>query len=259
MIFDLFKRTKGLHDLVFNQAADPLVDIHGHWLPGVDDGAADEAASTELLAYMDALQIKRAYCTPHVMEAVPNNNKAFLTKRFEVLLAMQQTERLKPVSEQTTGLATLDLRLAAEYMLDVYFEKHLAEGLLGYAGNKVLLETSYMAPPRDFLDLLYKVQLAGYHVILAHPERYIYMDAAYYNRLIDLGVQFQLNLLSVSGYYGKRAQEKALTLLDRGAYSYVGLDLHRLGMRPGIKDIKLSAKRIDLIKGLYAGNATLWG
>ena len=258
MIFDLFKHTKGLHDLVFDQTADPLVDIHGHWLPGIDDGAADDTAAAALLSYMASLQIKQAYCTPHVMEVVPNNDKAFLTARFETLLALQEAERLKPIAEQATGLATLELKLAAEYMLDMQFEKHLAAGLLGFANNNVLLETSYMAPPHGFLDLLYRVQLAGYHVILAHPERYIYMDTAYYNRLMDLGIQFQLNLLSLGGYYGKRAQVKGLALLDRGAYSYVGLDLHRLGMRPGIKDIKLSAKRIELVKGLYRGNATLW-
>ena len=153
----------------------------------------------------------------------------------------------------------MELKLAAEYMLDTHFEKHLLEGLLGYAGNKVLLETSYMAPPCDFLELLYKVQTQGYQVILAHPERYIYMHEAYYNRLMDLGVQFQLNLLSLSGYYGRCAQDMALNLLNRQAFNNVGLDLHHLGVHSWLKDLKLFTKHIDLIKGLYAGNATLWG
>ena len=190
MIFDLFKCTKGLQELVFDQTADPLVDMHGHWLPGVDDGAADKEAACALLEYMDALRIKRAYCTPHIMEGL-SSNKAFLMERFEAFLSVQRDECLRP----SFNFGSMELKLAAEYMLDAHFEKHLSEGLLGYADNKVLLETSYMSPPCGFLDLLYKVQLAGYRVILAHPERYIYMDEAYYNRLMDLGVQFQLNLL----------------------------------------------------------------
>ena len=45
----------------------------------------DDTAASVLLNYMANLKIKRAYCTPHVMEMVPNNNKAFLTVRFELL------------------------------------------------------------------------------------------------------------------------------------------------------------------------------
>ena len=69
---------------------------------------------------------------------------------------------------------------------------------------------------------------AGYHPLLAHPERYRYLEDKDYVKLNGMGVRFQLNLGSLTGYYGPTAQKKAKMILKNGWYSHYGSDCHRL-------------------------------
>ena len=67
---------------------------------------------------------------------------------------------------------------------------------------------------------------AGYRPLLAHPERYRYMEMKDYRRLADMGVRLQMNLPSLIGCYGRTERDKAGKLLADGMYSYVGSDCH---------------------------------
>ncbi len=62
--------------------------------------------------------------------------------------------------------------------------------------------------------------------MLAHPERYIYMDRDDYQKLKEMGIRLQLNLLSLPGAYGKEADVKAQQLLKINSYDLAGTDLH---------------------------------
>ncbi|MEG2366303.1 MAG: CpsB/CapC family capsule biosynthesis tyrosine phosphatase, partial [Alistipes sp.] len=91
------------------------------------------------------------------------------------------------------------------------FERHLDAGdLLAGSEKQLLVETSYFNPPIGFEQLLQKIQAKGYYVLLAHPERYIYMQMADYQKLKRSQVRFQLNMLSLTGAYGQLAKLHAL-------------------------------------------------
>jgi tyrosine-protein phosphatase YwqE len=77
-------------------------------------------------------------------------------------------------------------------------------------------------------QILEQIKARGYHPVLAHPERYVYMGDEEYSRLKAMDVKFQLNLLSLIGGYGKTAQKKAKQLLKEGMYNLAGSDLHAL-------------------------------
>ena len=68
----------------------------------------------------------------------------------------------------------------------------------------------------------------GYTPILAHPERYPYYYNNYkmFHHLKDLGFLLQVNLLSLTGYYGKEAFKAATYLMKNDLVSYVGTDMH---------------------------------
>lgn len=188
-------------------------DCHTHLLPGVDDGVATIEQSLEVLAYMESQGVSQVWCTPHVMDDIPNPTKLLLRK-FEEL--------------KTAYKGNIKLNLAAEYMLDNEFEKRLAEGdLLKMWDDVVLVETSANIPPYNLLNLLENIMSKGYRPMLAHPERYRYMDVADYRHLGEIGVYYQLNLPSVVGYYGETAANKALRLLREGSYYAVGSDCHK--------------------------------
>lgn len=193
---------------------DGMTDWHCHILPGVDDGFKSMEDSLEVLDAYQKAGIREVWLTPHVMEDVPNTT-AGLMQRFEELRAAYSGRVI--------------LRLAAEYMMDTLFEDRLDRGDLlpiGREGRHLLVETSYYNPPARLSAILAGIRSRGYYPILAHPERYTYMDMQNYTLLSDSGVKFQLNLGSLTGAYGKHVRKKALRLLHNGYYDIIGTDLH---------------------------------
>lgn len=190
-------------------------DSHTHILPGVDDGVQTLAQSLEILAFVETVGITELWCTPHIMDDVPNRTEA-LKERFSGLCAAYR--------------GPIKLRLAAEYMLDQEYEERLAnDDILTMDNDIVLVETSANVPPYNLLDILENTLSKGYRPMMAHPERNRYMEMADYRHLKDLGVLFQLNLYSLMGYYGETAMKKSRMLLKDGWYDAVGSDCHRMG------------------------------
>ncbi len=128
-------------------------------------------------------------------------------------------------------------------------KKSIAEGVellpIGSKGNHLLVETSYYNPPMRFRETLRQIKSLGYHPLLAHPERYMYMDNDEYRELHDEGVRFQLNLPSLCGAYGNTVKKRAQWLLKNGFYDAIGCDTHceegveyLLGSRHKEKDLR---------------------
>ena len=142
----------------------------------------------------------------------------------------------------------IELHLAAEHMLDALFEERLeANDLLpiGEEGNHLLVETSYFNPPMDLKGMLKRIQAKGYHPLLAHPERYVYMDERDYHELKDLDIKFQLNIPALAGMYGVRVQKKAQQLLKSGMYTCMGNDTHTHRFFASLLDAKLPKKELE--------------
>lgn len=193
-----------------------FTDHHSHILPGVDDGVKKMETSLKVLERYEQLGIAEVWCTPHVMEDIPNTT-AGLQARFAELCEAYQ--------------GPIKLHLAAEYMMDELFEERLEQGdllKLGDEGNQVLVETSYFTPPMDMDAILRRIKQKGIYPMLAHPERYVYMNKERYKELKNNGIRFQLNLSSVAGAYGSEAKDKALWLLKQNFYNIAGSDLHSL-------------------------------
>ena len=187
---------------------------HSHILFGVDDGIATLEDSLAVLACQEEAGVKEVWCTPHIMEDIPNTTDA-LRQRFAEL--------------QQAYDGPIILHLAAEYMLDNLFEARLqADDLLTMDGDSILVETSTWNPPPGLHNVFRNIQKAGYHPLFAHPERYRYMSEKDYEILYQMGVRFQMNLGSILGYYGETPKAKAEFLLEKGWYSAIGSDCHRL-------------------------------
>ena len=214
-------------------------DHHSHILPGVDDGVETIDEALRILATYEELGIKALWLTPHIMEDCPNSPQK-LRARFEKLKAAYN--------------GSVELHLAAEYMIDNHLRKLLNanEELLpiGTSGKHILVETSYYNAPMKMRDTLLHIKSLGYHPLLAHPERYMYLDNAEYTRLHSEGVKFQLNLASLAGGYGKVVKKKAEWLLTNGLYSVAGSDLHSEDAIGFITKCKLGMQEIELVKTL---------
>lgn len=193
-----------------------FTDHHSHILPGVDDGVKKMDVSLKVLEEYEKLGIVAVWCTPHVMEDMPNTT-AGLKERFAELCEAYK--------------GPIKLYLAAEYMMDGLFEERLQQNdllPLGDEGNQLLVETSYFTPPMDLDRIFLEIKHRGYFPVLAHPERYVYMGNYHYHQLKENNIRLQLNLSSLAGAYGPDAQAKARWLLKKNYYNLAGSDLHSL-------------------------------
>ena len=208
-----------------------MTDWHCHILPGVDDGFKTMESSLAVLEKYEKAGIKAVYLTPHVMEDMPNT-----------------TDDLKAVFEELRKSYTgpIVLNLASENMIDFLFEQRLeAKDFLPLPGRRLLVETSYYNPPANFYTILRKIKSAGYFPVLAHPERYMYMTEQEYHAVHDMGVFFQLNLPSLTGFYGPVVKLRAEALLLDGMYDYVGTDLHNIRNFERMKETSVSRKILE--------------
>ncbi len=222
-----------------------MTDIHSHYLPGVDDGMRTVDESVKALEEMRNRGVKHVYLTPHIMSELESNRPGFLRQQFSSLL-----------QKAPEGIA---LRLAGEYMLDAAFDGQMKEGLLTLSDKYVLIEMSYMYPSPELNSVVYNLQVKGFQPIIAHPERYMFMERADYTTLKEKGCLYQLNLLSLSGQYGKRAYDVAWYLLQHGFYDFAGTDIHSYRiLREALERLKLSLPEKNLIRSLIGRNDLLW-
>lgn len=195
-----------------------FTDWHCHLLPGVDDGVQTMEESLQILSLYEQLGVKDVWLTPHIMEDMPNTTSV-LKARFEELKTVYQGD--------------IALHLAAENMLDNLFEERLAKSdllPLSKNGKHLLVETSYFNPPMGLNNILLRIKSKGYTPVLAHPERYNYMEESDYRQLKGLSVKFQLNLFSLVGAYGTEVRKKARWLMKKGFYDLAGSDTHGLAV-----------------------------
>jgi protein-tyrosine phosphatase len=193
-------------------------DIHSHLIPGLDDGARSIPAALELIRRLETLGFRKLVTTPHVMADLYRN---------EPHMIHSGAERLRQAMQEA-GI-DVGLEAAAEYKIDEGLPVLLRQGkLLSFGDNYILVELPYYSPPLDLKDQIFALQSSGYKPILAHPERYVYWHREFsrLEELKRLGVLFQLNTISLSGYYSHPTKKISKKLIDAGMVDFLGSDVH---------------------------------
>lgn len=240
-MFFFSKNKSVLKDLI----PDHHVDIHSHLLPGIDDGARTFEDTLRLTQALQSFGISQFITTPHIIQHVwENTHEQILSKKSATVLELEKHH------------IRASFRTAAEYMMDDQFVRLFQSGdLLTLKDNYVLVEMSYINAPIQLYSILFDLQVAGYIPVLAHPERYLFYHNNFeeYKKLKRAGCLFQLNLLSVVGYYGDEITKIAEKLLKKGMYSYVGSDVHH-GNHIAAFDQKVKLKDLTPLKEVLANN-----
>lgn len=205
-------------------------DMHSHLLPGLDDGLQTLDQTLAFIRELQAMGYKKLVCTPHILTDMYPNSPETILPRLEMAR--------EALAKAGIGV---ELDAAAEYMIDLEFEKLVASGakLLSFGpGNYVLVEMSYVAVSPNLEKVVFDLQMKGYKPVVAHPERYNYyhQEPAKYQRLIDLGCLLQVNLLSLSGYYGKQVKFMGEQLFKKNMVSFLGTDMHHQRHLDMLKD-----------------------
>ncbi|WP_442591145.1 tyrosine-protein phosphatase [Pedobacter sp. AW31-3R] len=191
------------------------VDMHSHLLSGIGKDSLDLETAVSYIRQLNELGVGKIYCTPPIEENSPANSSEAIA---EAII------KLKTVVEEA-GIE-VELIAAAKYLIDENFQ--VADDLLTLPGKHLLVKLSLTEEMKGLEEVIFNLQKSGYKIILTNPERYTYYHArkSHYKRLKALGLIFQLNLMSITGYYGKDVKHAADLLLEKNMYDLAGTESH---------------------------------
>jgi len=205
-----------------------MIDLHHHLLPGLDDGPATLAESISAAEDAAADGVRVIAATPHLREDHPGVRPHELASRCEELKG-HLDERAIPVDVVSGG--EVDLAWAQEAS-----DEDLKSVSYDQRGSDLLIETPYGPLPSTFEALLFAIQVRGYRILLAHPERNptFREDPARLGALVGRGVLVQVSAGALAGARrGSRSRRLTLWLLERGLCHVIASDSHGPSMSRG--------------------------
>ena len=222
------------------------LDMHSHLIPGVDDGAKDIDDSIQLITGLRDLGFHHLITTPHTLQDIHPNTTETLKKGHSLL-----------DGKLPEGIT---LNLSSEYYMDEQFQNQLGEGdLMPLKGNRLLIEFSQISRPHDLEEVFFDLGIKGYQVILAHPERYLFFHKQfdYFKRLKEMGVEFQVNAMSLTSHYGERINIIAQKLIDKEFIDFIGTDIHHIKHLEILKKVPATKHFERLVKSGLLKNQEL--
>ena len=197
------------------------VDLHSHLIPGIDDGSQSMDETLEMLRRMQEMGYRKVITTPHVMSDFYRNTPDIIQSGLR--------DVKQAIADQ--GL-DIEIEASAEYYLDDTFEQLIEKDELLPFGKEryILFELPFISEPLNLATAIFNMQLKDYKPILAHPERYgfWYGQLGKLEAMHDKGVLLQININSLSGYYGPEAKKVCEWLIDQDMVSFLGTDCHRM-------------------------------
>ena len=225
-------------------------DMHCHLIPCVDDGSKCTEESIECLRTLQAVGYKKLFVTPHFQHPRFPNDEDDIVRRYEQL-------------RKDAAAAGIEIEFAGiggEYRIDSGFKARLENPrFLKVADKYVLVEFSLHQQMMGCDEMIFDLQMKGYEIILAHPERYPYLniDGTRIEQLMNQGVFLQVNLLSLGGFYGDEAKRRAFAMIERGWVSFLGTDTHNALYCQALRDITHNRKIAKVLEKYEFMNNTL--
>jgi protein-tyrosine phosphatase len=196
-----------------------MIDLHSHFLYGVDDGAKDSDATLQMLAQAEGLGISKLLATPHVNEMTTPIAAHQIKETFHSIL---QLIRKADIAVQVKLAGEVNF-LANEIDLEEYDWV-----IIGIEHKYILTETPFLSLPERYAQILFNLRLNKITPVLAHPERNLKLqnDPTHLIEWIHQGCLVQLDAGSITGQFGKKCQRFAERLLDARAVHIVASDAH---------------------------------
>ena len=196
------------------------IDLHSHWVAGIDDGVATHAEGIELLRELGRIGFGRVIATPHMRPGMFDNTREDLTTAYQLT-----------ASEAAADTTLPELGLACEHFFDAtVFDRLMADQGLPYPGGKaVLVEFPSDHLPARLADRLFDLRRKGLRPVIAHPERYspVWKSLEAMEDLVDRGMVLLMDVAALAGKYGRAPRKAAERMLDAGLYYAVCSDAHR--------------------------------
>lgn len=203
----------------------PVIDLHSHTLPRIDDGPSRDADSVEMARLSAADGVRVIACTPHRSRNTPTTPQ----RVAEGIAALQ------PVIDA----AGIDVRLVPGLEITIeqaarMDEDELRAASLGGGGRWLLIEMPFQGWPLELPDLLTAIEVRGFRAVIAHPERAQAVQSSpdRMREIVGRGALVQLTAGSIAGENGPRPLRAATQLLRAGFAHVIASDMHSPTWRP---------------------------
>ena len=220
-----------------------MIDFHSHILPKIDDGSTSMDETINLIIEAKQVGFTEIISTSHYIQGYYEFNES---KRKQLLLEVEKNyhqivDGQKKNRPQFAGAKkepspichNCSLYLGSEIYITTEIIELIKNGKASTINNTryVLFELPMNSKPLFAKEVVYRLIESGYKPIIAHPERYSYVqeDIEYIEELANMGALFQSNYGSIIGMYGSRAQKTIKELLKKNLISFLGSDVHRTG------------------------------
>ncbi len=205
-------------------------DMHCHLLPNVDDGSGSVQETIACLKVLAEVGFTKVHFTPHFQANYPNEEND-IQERFA---------KLKKEIEKSNveGLPEFGV-ISGEYRFDPRFARRPGvDNVLTLPGKILLCEFSLHFNDYMPTDIFAEYLRLGYKLILAHPERYPYLGihSEEVRKMKEMDIKFQVNVLSLNGFYGEAARQKGFDYIKAGMVEYMGTDTHNMRYAKALKE-----------------------
>jgi protein-tyrosine phosphatase len=206
-----------------------FIDLHCHWVAGIDDGARDVDESLALLAALRGAGFDEVVATPHMRPGMFDNTQQSLRDAYDATCAALGDPRALPA-----------LALSSEHFFDeIVFQRLLDGHALPYpGGHAALIEFPNRSFPARVAERLFDLRRRKLRAVIAHPERYepVFRDHRVLDPLLDGGAVLLLDVAALTGKYGRAPRRAAEQLLDDGYYYAACSDAHGAKDVPQVRD-----------------------
>lgn len=219
-------------------------DLHSHVIPGIDDGARTMEDSIELVRKMAEIGYKKMIVTPHVRaNSFPNDTDTF-------------DSRLSALKESVESIGIdMEFEIGAEHTIDSDFlDLMKIKKLKTFHDGYLLIEFPFYNLPPHWKEVVFDLQIEGYKLILAHPERYVaYLpfEPKVIEELKNRDILFQMNMTSLAGFYGRGVEKFSKFLIKKNYIDILGTDLHNTRH---IENIRASLQNKEVRKLINSGS-----
>ena len=200
-----------------------MIDIHSHILNEVDDGSDSFSCSIEILKKAENAGFTDIILTPHYIENYYDNTKKVIKPKINALKKEIYKENI-----------VVQLYEGNEVFLSDNTPNLLYNAQIATLANSryVLFEVPFTNKMLTLGQIVSEIKSLGYIPVLAHPERYAFIqeNPASIKEILNYGVFLQSNYGSFVGQYGKAAKITAEILLKSHVIHFLGSDTHKHGL-----------------------------
>ena len=190
-----------------------MIDFHNHILPGVDDGSESIKMSLSMLK-----KAAKQGIVGELIKRVKNVNYDYLLEEVNKLQRILDREKIN-----------IKIHLSSEvfYLPNLYEISKNPLNTIG-KGKYMLIEFTPGIFPTGYEEEFYNLQLKGITPIVAHPERYrfIQKEIDVFNGWIDKGYIIQVDAGSIRGHFGEKIKNFSIEMIKKGYVHLIGSDAH---------------------------------